>query len=240
VELALDQAVDPSELTVPVSGPDLDAPDLAGLAERIAPVSLARERTLPLPPLLADLFPEGGLVRGRWVSCAGSSATSLALALVAPAIAAGGWLALIDLPTIGLDAASEYGVPLERVVRIDTAVPTADRAAPPVGDDHRRRWPEVVAAAADGFDVLMVRVPPHLSPAIVRKVSTRVQRRGAVVVVLGDPGSMTCDVELDTGSATWTGVVEGAGHFVERRVTVGSSGRRMPGRCRRQLLLPGT
>jgi len=225
VELAIDRAFTAT-------------PDLTGLAERIAPVSLARERTLPVPPVLADLFPEGGLVRGRWLSCSGPSATSLALALVAPAIAAGGWLALIDLPTIGLDAASEYGVPLERIVRIDTAGPAAGTAVPP-GDPHHRRWPEVVAAAADGFDVLIVRVPAHLPPAVLRKLSTRVQRRGAVVVVLGDPGSMACDVELDTVSATWTGVVGGAGHLAERRVTVGSSGRRMPGRCRRELLLPG-
>jgi hypothetical protein len=192
---------------------------------------------------MLDLFPEGGLVRGRWLSCAGPSATSLALAVVAPAIAAGGWLALIDLPTIGLDAASEYGVPLERIVRVDTGVVTCGvtgvvAGAAATGDERLRRWPDAVVAAADGFDVLMVRVPPRLSPAVLRKVSTRVQRRGAVVVVLGDTGPMTCDVALDTGSATWTGVVAGAGHLAERRVDVRSSGRRMPGRCRRELLLP--
>jgi hypothetical protein len=213
VELALDLSDDPTTL--------------AALGEQVAPISLARERTLPLPSDLLDVFPEGGLVRGRSVSCTGPSATSLALALVSRAIAEGGWLALIDLPTIGLDAAGEYGIPLERIVRVDTAV-----------DGGAHRWSDVVAAAADGFDVLMVRVPSNVSPTIMRKVMTRVQRRGAVVVVLGDPGPMACDAELSVDSAVWEGVLDGAGHLRQRTVTIRSGGRRVPGRCHRDLLLP--
>ena len=67
----------------------------------------------------------------------------------------------------------ERGLPLERVVAVDSG-----------GDPQR--WPDVVAAAADGFDVLLVRVPTELRPAMVRKLTTRIQQRSAVVVVLGD------------------------------------------------------
>ena len=219
MELALDLSDDPIT-------------PLTALGEQVAPISLARERTLPLPSDLSDVFPEGGLVRGRSVSCTGPSATSLALSLVSRAIAEGGWLALIDLPTIGLDAAGEYGIPLERIVRVDT---TVDGGAVEGG---AHRWSDVVAAAADGFDVLMVRVPSDVSPTIMRKVMTRVQRRGVVVVVLGDPGPMACDAELSVESAVWEGVLDGAGHLRQRTVAIRSGGRRVPGRCHRDLLLP--
>jgi hypothetical protein len=223
VELALDLSDDP---TIPLTAVPVSTDVLSALGEQVAPVSLARERTLPLPSNLLGIFPEGGLVRGRSVSCTGPSATSLALSLVSRAIAEGGWLALIDLPTIGLDAAGEYGIPLERIVRVDTGL----------GGAHR--WADVVAAAADGFDVLMVRVPSDVSPTIMRKVMTRVQQRGVVVVVLGDPGPMACDAELSVDSAVWDGVLDGAGHLRQRTVTIRSGGRRVPGRCHRDLLLP--
>lgn len=228
MELALDLSDDPiTPLTT--ASPLTDV--LTALGEQVAPISFARERTLPLPPNLFEVFPERGLVRGRSVSCTGPAATSLALSLVSRAIAEGGWLALIDLPTIGLDAASEYGISLERIVSVDTIIDTiVDRGA--------RRWADVVAAAADGFDVLMVRVPSDVSPTIMRKVMTRVQQRGVVVVVLGDPGTMACDAELSVDSAVWEGVLDGAGHLRKRTVTIRSGGRRVPGRCHRDLLLP--
>jgi hypothetical protein len=200
---------------------------LTALGERVAPISFTRERTLPVSEDLSEFFPEGGLVRGRSVRCTGPSATSLALSLVAPAVAEGAWMALIDLPTIGLDAAGEYGIPLERIVRIDTVV-----------DGEAHRWSDVVAAAADGFDVLLVRVPADVAPTVMRKVTTRVQQRGAVIVVLGDPGSLVCDAELSVEAAVWDGVIDGAGHLRQRMVTIRSGGRRMHGRCHRDLLLP--
>ena len=74
----------------------------------------------PTPADCADLFAEGGLVRGRTLSSTGPAATTVMLRLVAAAIEAGGWMAVIDVPTLGLDAASELGIALERVVAIDT------------------------------------------------------------------------------------------------------------------------
>ena len=136
--------------------------ELASLAERVAPLALAGERTLPVADEFAELFPERGLVRGRTIVCSGQAATSLALALAAPAVAAGSWLAAIDVPTIGLDAASEFGIALERVVAVRTG---ADREVGRAG-----RWSDVVAAAADGFDLLITRVPTDVSPTVLRKI----------------------------------------------------------------------
>jgi len=204
--------------------------DLVALAERVAPLALARERTLPVAEGFADLFVERGLVRGRSFACSGPAATSLALALAASAVASGSWLATIDVPTIGLDAASEFGVALERVV----AVCTGDQP-----DQQAARWPDVVAAAADGFDLLIARVPAMVSPAAVRKVATRLRQRDVVMLVLGDPGALSCDGVLDSGAAEWTGLGDGHGHLQQRQLVVEAVGRRLHGRRRCRLALPG-
>ena len=198
--------------------------ELSALAERVAPLALAGERTLPVAAAFAELFPERGLVRGRTLACAGQAATSLALALAAPAVAAGSWLATIDVPTIGLDAASEFGIPLERVVAV-----RAEAA----------RWPDVVAAAADGFDLLIARVPAELSPSAMRKVATRLRQRDVVMLVLGDPGALSCDGVLDADDVEWVGLGNGHGHLQHRRLVVEASGRRLHGRRRCRFALPG-
>lgn len=203
--------------------------DVRVLAGRVAPLVLAGERTLPVAEMFADLFPERGLVRGRIIACSGPAATSLALALVAPSVAAGSWLATIDVPTVGLDAASEFGVALERVVAVRTG-----------GDvDQASRWPDVIAAAADGFELLMTRVPTDVSPAAMRKVATRLRQRDVVMIVLGDPAGLSCDGVIGADSAQWTGLGDGHGHLQQRRLVVEASGRRLPGRRHCRLSLPG-
>ena len=198
--------------------------ELSALAERVAPLALAGERTLPVAEAFAELFPERGLVRGRTLACSGQAATSLALALAAPAVAAGSWLATIDVPTIGLDAASEFGIALERVVAV-----RAEAA----------RWPDVVAAAADGFDLLIARVPAEVTPSAMRKVATRLRQRDVVMFVLGDPGALSCDGVLDADGGEWVGLGDGHGHLQHRRLIVEASGRRLHGRRRCRLALPG-
>ena len=72
----------------PVSLPSVVDPDeaiadrrvrLQLVSDRVAPMALARERTLPLLAELIDLFPEG-LRRGSTVSVVGSGSTALAVA----------------------------------------------------------------------------------------------------------------------------------------------------------------
>jgi len=199
--------------------------DLAALGDRVAPLAMAHERTLPVPDALGGLFVEGGLVRGRTLACRGPAATSTALTLVAPAMASGAWMAVIDVPTVGLDAACELGVPLERVVAVGT-------------DGDAARWSDVVAAAADGFDILLVRVPADVPPATVRKLAVRLRQRDVVTIVLGDPGSMAHDGIIETEASQWSGLGDGHGHLRARDVAVQASGRRLPGRRRCRLELP--
>ncbi len=219
---------------------------LVALDERIAPVAVARERTLPVPAELAGLFAEGGLVRGRALSCRGRAATSLAVTLAAPTIAAGSWMAAIDVPELGLDAAAEAGVALERIVRVDTTGSALSGAGAGGGrvmaSPRHRAWADAVAAAADGFDIVLTSSTGigagKLSPAVARNVLTRVRQRGAVLLVLGDPGALEVDGVVDAGNVRWSGLGAGSGHLRHRRLDVVASGRRIPGERRCTVHMP--
>ena len=123
-------------------------PALDQIRARVAPTVLAGEQTMPVAAELAELFAERALVRGRTLACTGPAATSAAMAVVAAPVIAGSWLAVVDVPTFGLDAASEAGIPLERVVAIATDSETATAG-----------WVEVMAAAVDGFDIVVSHLP---------------------------------------------------------------------------------
>lgn len=206
--------------------------DLA-LATAVAPTTMAAERTLPVSSAFSGLLPEG-LVRGRTVACQGLAAPSLALGLVAEAMRTGAWLAVVDVPWLGVEAAVELGVPVERVVRVDLQ-PAVQPAVQPGGRD---RWVEVVGAAVEGFELVLTRVPPRLPAGLVRRLQTRIRSRGAVVVTLGLPGSLSGDVTLTGGSVRWEGLGAGHGHLRSRRVTVEASGRRVARPRRSDLWLP--
>ena len=160
--------------------------DLAAeLATAVAPTTLARQRTLPVAAALRPLLPDGALTRGRTVACRGPAATSLAVALAAAAADAGAWLAVVDVPWLGVEAVAELGVPLERLVRIDLGERTGSYGA---------GWADLVAAVLDGFELVVTRVPPRLNAVVLRRVLARVQAREAVLVAVGEPGALTPDI----------------------------------------------
>ncbi|MEP1125015.1 MAG: hypothetical protein ABJH68_14115 [Ilumatobacter sp.] len=202
---------------------------LAELGERVKPITLARERTLPVAAPFDRLLPDEGLVRGRVLSCRGVADTSLAFGLIRDALAQGAWGALVDVSTFGADAASEFGIPLERIVRVETGAAEAESTA---GVGAVASWIDVMGAAVDGFDVVVTTVPAEVrsarSPAAVRKLATRVQQKGAIVVVLGESGALTSDLVFSTERTEWSGVTEGAGHLRSRIIHVVAGGRRLP------------
>src|SRR5688572_7405587 len=107
------------------------------LAEPLSATPLSRMRMLPVVDPLVPLLPDGGLVRGKAVACGGVAAMSLAVSLAVAATASGAWLAVVGVPTFGLEAAEEFGIPLERVVGVDYGEQQRS-----VGDS----WAELVAA----------------------------------------------------------------------------------------------
>lgn len=199
---------------------------LAEVAARARPVALAREHVLPVLDALHPLLPDG-IRRGSTVGVTGTS-TSLALALIAGSVQAGSWVAVTGVSTLGLAAASELGVGLDRTVFV---------ADPPVAS-----WGAAVAALVDSFDVALVRPPRRASPTDARRLAARARERGSVLVVLG--GERTWpeapDIRLSLTRAEWVGLGDGHGHLQARRVTVEVDGRRGAARPRRaELWLPG-
>jgi len=193
------------------------APELKNLAR---PVSLARERTLPVLPALADLLPEGGLRRGSTVTVSGGN--SLALALLAGPSQAGSWCAAVGLPSLGLVAAAEVGVALDRFPLV---------ARP--GDE----WPAVVAALVDAVDVVLLQLPRHVRSGDTRRLVAKARDRGAVLITTG--GQFQADVRLSVASCAWEGLGKGHGRLRARRVDVVATGRGAAARERRvSLWLP--
>jgi len=200
-------------------------------ATTLAAASLTSERTLVLHEALVPLVPDGALVRGRSIVCAGVTATSVALALTTQAVQAGAWLAVVGVPWLGVEAAAELGVPLERLVRIDPD--------PIAGRRRGEVWAELMAAALDGFELIVTCVPSATGVALVRKVQQRMQARGAVVVTIGDTETWPGDVTIRAHRARWEGVADGHGCLRARRVELEASGRRVPRARRTELWLPG-
>lgn len=212
-------------------------------------MTLARERLLPVDPVLAALLPDAGLVRGRVVGCAGDAAVSLALALAAGASAAGSWLAVvgpvgggagaIGPGMVGVEAAAELGVAVERLVVVD-----ADPARP-------QEWAERVAATADGVELILTSLPVG-AERVLRQVRQRVQARGAVLLVVGavntagtvetvgGRAAAGVDVVVEARTVAWEGIGEGTGRLCRRRVEVVVAGRRTPRPVRGACWLPGT
>lgn len=190
------------------------------------PVALAEEKLLPVLDPLLPLVPRAGLVRGQTVACQGAAAMSLALALAAAPTAAGSWAAVVGLPAVGIQAAAELGVAVERTIFV---------AAPPPD-----QWAVVLAAAVDGADVVIAPTPARSVPlAEVRRLQARLQARGGVLLVVGDAGPLASDVALHTEVLGWEGIGDGYGHLTSRRVLVNVAGRRAGRPRRHELLLPG-
>lgn len=206
---------------------------LSELVERAQPVALAGERLLPVLPPLRPLFPGGGLRRGSVVTVAGSGATSLALSVLAAASAEGSWCAAVGLPGLGLAAAAELGVVLERFPLVPVPGPGAGAGG----------WAWVVAALLDGCDVVLARPGSSggVRAADARRLTARVRERSGVLVVAGDGWSEPAEVRLRVASSSWEGVGQGHGRLRARRVEVVAGGRGAAARERRvPLWLPST
>ena len=95
----------------------------------------------PVPEVLAPLLPGGGLKPG---AAYGVTSSSLLVSLLAGPSHEGSWCGLVGLPDLGVEAAGQAGVRLDRVVLV-----------PSPGE----RWLSVVAALAAALPLVAVRPP---------------------------------------------------------------------------------
>ena len=182
---------------------------------------------MPVHDALVPLLPQGGLRRGSTIAVGGRGAvTSLALALVAEASRAGSWTAVVGLPGLGLVAAHELGVSLDRCALVDH---------PPPGT-----WGQVVGALIGAVDVVVWSPPRRLPRSDARRVVARMRERGTVLVQLGAAAGPSPDVTLTVTDVTWQGIERGHGRLATRRVGLERSGRGAATRpLRVDLWLPG-
>lgn len=203
-------------LDVPPMGdvPPADAPDLRAAPEEREVVETVVRRTsllmterpsLPVPTELAALLPDG-LRRGSTTAVTGS--TSLLLTLLARACSEGAWAAVVGQPAVGLLAAAQAGVALERLAVV-----------PRPGPDS----PAVVAALLDGLDVVLVGPGAALTDGDRRRLAARARERGtALLSSVAWPGA---NVVLTAGAGRWDGVGQGEGRLRTHELRVTRSGR---------------
>jgi hypothetical protein len=182
-------------------------------------------RVLPVAGPLAGLLPSGGLRRGSTVALPDApAATSLLLALLAEASAGGAWAAVVGRPGLGLVAAAEAGVRLNRLALVPE--PGADLLA-------------VTVALLDGMDVVTVAGADRagVRAGDRQRLAARARQRGAVLVALGRWAG--ADLELSCTDVRWQGLGAGSGRLSARQVRVGARGRGIaPGGRWADMLLP--
>ena len=177
--------------------------------------------------MYAELLP-AGLLRGQVVTCRGPAAYSIALGLVARAVAVGSWLAMVDLDQVSPEALVEFDIPLHRVVGVSA------------GDDLAN----VLSAVFDGFDAVMIPASRYRG-ALARRIAQRIRAKGVTLVVIDDTNEMRAhdttslgDIELAGTDIRWEGIGWGSGRLLARYLTVTSTGRRSPRPLQSAMRLP--
>ena len=185
----------------------LDRPD-AGADPRDAVVRQLRERMhgmaggLPRVPVATP--PEiAGLLQLRTGSSYCVDDTGLVLALLAAPSREGAWVAMVGVDDLGVEAAAEAGLDLDRTV---------------VVPDPGEHWVEVVAALVDVLPVVWLRPSAPVAERTAGRVSARLRKRSATLVVQGAwPGA---EARLRVAASAWEGAGQGHGRLRGRCVQV--------------------
>jgi hypothetical protein len=188
----------------------------------------APDRLLQLIAPIASLFPEGGLRRGSTVVIGRGDSpgmTSLALALLSGPCGGGSWCAVVGAPDVGLVAANQLGIDLERLAIVPAPGP---------------KWATVTAALLEGFDVVLLRAAGQINHSDARKLEARARERGSVLAVMGDGWPGSAAVRLGIVEGRWCGLEDGCGHLWGREVEVMAHGRGAASRPQRARIWFGT
>jgi hypothetical protein len=167
-----------------------------------------------LSPGLDQLFPEGGLRRGATYQV--DTSASLLWALLARPTTAGVWCAVLGMPDLGLAAAEDMGVNLDRLILV-----------PHPG----AQWLPVLSALIDVVGI--VALGPLGVPSE-RQVGTLLGRmRDREATVLVQSAWPRTDASISVSQHHWQGLGQGRGILHEHRVdiTVHSRTRRTIRRC---------
>lgn len=167
------------------------------MVRRMESRELDERLTLPVLPELA------GVVQLRAGGVCQVDSVSLALDVMAGPSQAGTWCAVVGVPDLGVVAAAERGINLERTVLV-----------PEPGE----LWLEATAALVDVLGLVVLRPPTRVSESLAAKLGARLRKREAALVALGE--WPRAEVRLRTESVRWSGLQLGEGHLRDRRVAV--------------------
>jgi hypothetical protein len=199
---------------------------LTELRARLGPVSLISQQTgsnaslrsLPGPiAALAPLLPMGGVQKGWSVGVSGFGGWTLAMTFAGWLMESDGWMAGVGLEDLGLIGAQEQGVPLDRVLMVETPPPA--------------QWATVVAALIEAMQVVCVNPLQPVGRLDARRLQARAREQQAVLVHLdgGRTWPYPVDLSLTGRRQRWEGLGEGHGHLRGRRLLIEVGGRRAPG-----------
>jgi hypothetical protein len=213
-----------------------EGPGRTGAAARQpGPAAADAGAAIPVLEPLVGLLPEG-LRRGDAVAITARDRAPdyLTLALLAGALAKGLWCAVVGVPEFGVLAlAGLLGDTPEQSGALDRLL---------LVPDPGERWAEVLAALADGVDLLLARPGTAVSAEIGRRVDARLRQgrstgtgHSAALLVLGRWDSAR--LVLRTVQTIWTGLdgtgpTAGTGHLSGGRATIVAEGRATAGRPR--------
>lgn len=182
--------------TLPV-GPDSRSATIEALRAR-----MERVQGGPRVPveMAADLT---GLVQLRTGNSYRVDQASLALALLAEPSRSGSWVAVVGVADLGVEAAAEYGLNLDRTIWV-----------PDPGAD----WAAVTAALVDVVPLVWLSPAGTVRPQTASRLRGRLRKRSTTLLVQGNwPG---CDSELRITGQQWQGAEAGHGRLRSRLVEV--------------------
>lgn len=175
-------------------------------------LNLPADQVVPTVPALAEVLAGHGLPglrRGASYSVTGS--VTLTLTLLAGASEAGLWCGMVGMPAVGLEAAAERGIALDRLALVPDPGPA---------------WPEVVGTLVEALDVIAVCPPAAGQDTVVRRLAARIRKRGAILVVVEPPAWWPgCELRFTVTGSEWHGLGAGFGRLRARQVTVSTAGR---------------
>jgi len=206
IEQMFEYSTMPPALILESAAPERSA--VAALQQRIRSMETTNvtESVFPVSVALAELFPEGGLRRGVIYQC--DSSASVLWALLAEATSQGVWCAVLGLPDMGVAAAEDMGVTLDRLVLV-----------PQPGD----QWLSVVGALSDVVGIVVLGPTPAPSQRMIETLLGRLRDREATLVV--SSAWPRTEATITVTSHQWEGLGRGHGTLQQHRIGVTLRGR---------------
>jgi hypothetical protein len=157
-------------------------------------------------PALAEAAPAGldevlqALRAGRAHSI---ESRSLALVCLGAVMPIGAWGAIVGMPDLGIEAARDLGVPIDRIA----LVPQPGRA-----------WLDVVASLAEAMPVVLAASPPRVTPTEAARLAARLRQASSTLLVVGPwPNAATV---VRSVRAEWAGLAAGDGRIAAGSLVV--------------------